>query len=119
MHSGSILYPAAKTISAALTRKGRATGARPLDAIQLLLDADLLAVTAHALKAHAAIHQSKQGIVAADAHVLAGMDMGAALTHQDVAGQNELTIGALDAQTLRLGVAAVFGRTYAFFMCRV
>ena len=68
--------------------------------MQLLLDADLLAVAAHALEAHTAIHQSKQGIVAADAHVLTGMDMGAALTHQNVAGQNELTIGALEAETL-------------------
>ena len=83
----------------------------------LLLDSAALAVTANALEMNAAINQSVQGVIATDADALTRMDVGAALTNQNVAGQDELTIGALDAQTLRLGVAAVFGRTYAFFMC--
>lgn len=52
-----------------------------------------------------------------NAHVQAGMDMGAALANQNVTGQNKLTIGALDAQTFRFGITAVLGRTYTFFMC--
>ena len=46
------------------------------------------------------------------------MDVGTTLTDQDVAGQNVLTVGALDAQTLGLGVTAVFSRTYAF-LCAI
>src|SRR5699024_10261400 len=56
-------------------------------------------------------------VVAADADALTRMDVGAALTDQDVAGQNVLTVAALHAQTLGLGITAVFGRTYAFFVC--
>ena len=43
------------------------------------------------------------------AHVGAGMDLGAALTDQDVAGQHELAVTALDAQALGLGVTTVTG----------
>ena len=41
--------------------------------------------------------------------MLAGMDMGSALTHEDVAREHELPIRALDAQTLGFGITAVFG----------
>ena len=51
------------------------------------------------------------GRAAAAAHVLARMDVGAALTHQNVAGQHELAVGALYAEALGRGIAAVFGRT--------
>ena len=44
------------------------------------------------------------------------MNLGAALADQDVAGQDELTVSTLCAQTLRLGITAVLSRTYAFFM---
>ena len=42
--------------------------------------------------------------------------MGASLTDQDVASQNELTVGPLHAQPLGLGITAVLGGTAAFFM---
>ncbi len=64
---------------------------------------------------NAAIDQSEQGVIAADADALTRMDMGAALTDQDVAGQNELTVAALDAEALGLGITTVLGRTYALF----
>lgn len=80
------------------------------------IDADLLLVAAQALEAHDAVFLGKQGVILADAHVEAGMDVGAALTHQDVASQNELTIGALRAQTLAFAVAAVAGGAHTFFM---
>ena len=66
---------------------------------------------------NAAIDQSEQGVIAADADALTRMDVGAALTDQDVAGQNKLTVAALDAEALGLGITTVLGRTYAFFMC--
>ena len=58
-------------------------------------------------KADLAVDKGEQGVVAAAAHVLARMDVGAALTHQNVAGQHELAVGALYAQALGLGIAAV------------
>ena len=86
-------------------------------ALVLSVNRNFLAVAAHTLKADLAVNQGEQGIVAALAHVLTGVNVGATLTNQNVAGQHELTVGALDAQTLGLGIAAVLGRTYAFFMC--
>ena len=83
----------------------------------LLLDSAALAVTANALEMNAAINQSVQGVIAADADALTRMDVGAALTDQNVAGQNKLTVAALDAEALGLGITTVLGRTYAFFMC--
>ena len=62
---------------------------------------------AHALETDDAVHQSEQGIVAADAAVGAGMNVGAALTVQDVARQDELAVRTLRAEALRTAVAAV------------
>ena len=73
----------------------------------LLFYADLLAVAAHALERDAAVHQGKQGVVAAAADILTRMDMGAALADQDIAGEYELAVAALYAETCRLGIAAV------------
>ena len=98
--------------------KKRASREGPPVPVFLLLDRAALAVTAHALEVNAAIDQSEQGVIAADANALTRMDVGAALTDQDVAGQNELTVAALDAEALGLGITAVLGRTYAFFMCQ-
>ena len=48
--------------------------------------------------------------------VLTRHDVGATLTDQDVAGQNELAICTLRAQTLSRRITAVLGRTHTFFM---
>lgn len=53
--------------------------------------------------------RAKQGIVAALADILTRMDVSAALADEDVASENELAVGALDAETLGLGIAAIFG----------
>ena len=58
-----------------------------------LHDRDLLAVLAQTLKLHLAGLQGKQGVIAALAHVDAGVDVRAALADQDIAGQHELTVG--------------------------
>ena len=82
-----------------------------------LHDRDLLAVLTQPLKLDAAILQGKQGIVLADAHVGAGMDVGAALTDQDVAGQNELTVarltpdaGAMESRPFRVEPTPFMGK---------
>lgn len=85
---------------------------------RLLLNGATLAVAAHTLEVDAAVNESEQGVVAADADALTRMDVGAALTDQDVAGQNVLTVAALDAEALGLGITAVLGRTYAF-LCAI
>ena len=60
-------------------------------------------------EANDTVHGSEQSIVSALADVHTGMDVSAALTHQDVASLNELTIGALGAQALGVGITAVLG----------
>ena len=89
----------------------------PARLVLLLLDRAALAVTAHALKMNAAVDEREQRVVAADADALTRMDVGAALTDQNVASQNVLAVAALHAEALGLGITAVLGRTYAFFMC--
>ena len=77
---------------------------------------NLLAILALALELDMAVNQSKQGVVAADTDVDAGMDVGAALANKNVARENELTVGALGTKALGLGVTAVLGRAHTFFM---
>ena len=81
-----------------------------------LVNRDLLPVTAQALETHHAVGLSKQGIIAAACDIHAGMDMGAALTDQDVAGQNVLTVSPLGPQALALGITAVLSGANALFV---
>ena len=64
-----------------------------------------------------AIAQREQGVVLAAADVLAGMEVGAALADDDVAGLHSLAGELLHAQSLRVRVATVTGRAQAFLVC--
>jgi hypothetical protein len=44
------------------------------------------------------------------------MDVSAALSDNNIAGDNTLTIGTLNTKSLGLTVAAVLGGTYTLFM---
>ena len=77
---------------------------------------NLLTILAQTLETDNTVSLGKEGIVGADAHVLAGVNVRAALTHQNVAGQNELTVSTLGAKALGLGVTAVLGGAHTFFM---
>ena len=77
------------------------------------VDGALAAILALALELDGTVNQSEQGVILADAHVDAGMDVSASLADQDVACQDVLTVGTLHAQTLRLGITTVLGRTAA------
>ena len=79
---------------------------------------NLLTILAQTLKTHHAVSLGEQSIVSADTYVLAGVEVGAALAHQDVACQNELTVSALGAKALGLGITAVLGGAHTFFMSK-
>ena len=80
--------------------------------------ADALFVSAQTLEFHHTVNQGVQGVVIATTHVVAGMDFGAALTNQDVAGQHKLTVATLGAQTLGLAVTTVARATDTFLMSK-
>ena len=58
-----------------------------------------------------------RGVVLADADVLAGVDVGAALTDEDLAGLDVLAAEALGAEALRLRVATVLRSALALLVC--
>ncbi len=65
---------------------------------------------------HGALAQSEQGVVFAAANVLAGMEVGATLANNDVAGDNVLATIALHAKSLRMRIATITGGAKTFFM---
>src|SRR5438067_10954520 len=67
----------------------------------------------------AAVGKRKQGMILANADVVAGVPLGAALAHDDVAGARSLAAEQLHAEALALTVAAVAGRAGCFLMCHV
>src|SRR5690606_11272109 len=69
------------------------------------------------LEGHTAVDEGEQRVVTALPDVLAGVELGAALAHDNVAGPHHLAAVPLDAAPLRIGVAAVLGRAAALFVC--
>ena len=67
-------------------------------------------------KTNNAVNQSKQCIVAASANILTRVNFCSPLAHQNIAGQNELSVRPFHAQTLRLGITAVFRGADALFV---
>jgi len=59
---------------------------------------------------------SAKSVWSAHADLRAGMEGGAALAHEDVAGQRMLAAELLHAEALRLGVATVTRRTTGFLV---
>ena len=59
------------------------------------------------LESHGAVDQRPDRVVLAEPDVLAGLEAGAALTHEDRARGDLLSAVALDAAELSVGVAAV------------
>src|SRR5579859_767602 len=82
-------------------------------------DADLLAAVGHFLEGDLARGDGVQGVVAAEAHVQARVNVGAALARDDVTRLHPLAAKLLDAQALRIAVATVAAGTRTFFMCHV
>ena len=82
------------------------------------VDADLLLTASLVLELDLTVDQSEEGVVGAHADVVAGMNSGASLSDDDIAGDNGLTVGLLNAKSLGLGITTVLGRTYAFLMSK-
>src|SRR5262249_47320799 len=72
------------------------------------------------IEADDAIDQSEQRPIFAGADVHPRTELAAALSNEDVAGDDFLAAKALHATALRVGITAVTGRTLAFLMshCR-
>jgi hypothetical protein len=76
---------------------------------------DAAATTAAEL--NSACLQGEQRVVATAANACAGVEVGAALANDDLAGLDNLAAEALYAQELSVGVAAVASRARTFLMC--
>jgi hypothetical protein len=59
----------------------------------------------------------EKGVILAHANVVTGVELGAALTYDDIARNNSLAAIHLDAQALRFRVAAVSSGAATFFVC--
>lgn len=71
-------------------------------------DADDPAAALHA-ELDGAVRSGEQGVVAAAANVVAGVELGATLTNEDLTCADDLTAVTLHAEALGVGVAAVTG----------
>ena len=80
------------------------------------VDRNLFAVSAYSFKLNGAVDKREKRIVFADAYVVAGLELRAALSNQNVACKNVLTVSALYAEHFGVAVSAVVGRTRSFLM---
>jgi hypothetical protein len=78
--------------------------------------ADTLSCLANAFKFDNAVGKCKECIVTAYADVHAGMEFSAALTHEDITGENYLSAKAFNPEALGITIAAVPRTSAAFFM---
>eukprot|EP01022_Parablepharisma_sp_SALTPOND_P018533 TRINITY_DN30366_c0_g1_i1.p1 TRINITY_DN30366_c0_g1~~TRINITY_DN30366_c0_g1_i1.p1 ORF type:complete len:133 (+),score=10.40 TRINITY_DN30366_c0_g1_i1:220-618(+) len=75
--------------------------------------------TATGTKLDVAVAQGEQGIVTTTADPVTRVEVGAALTNNDLASVDKLTAETLHAETLGVGVTTVARGRRAFFMCHV
>ena len=71
------------------------------------MDADHSALGAVVFELDRAVDLREQGVVLAAADVEAGIESAAALAHQDRPAGHDVAVEALDAEALRIAVAAV------------
>src|SRR5580658_4257647 len=72
-------------------------------------DGNVDLVTRPAAEFYRAVHQGEDRVVAAQSDVGAGVPLRAALADQDVAGDDALATGLLEAEAAAFGVAPVAG----------
>ena len=76
-----------------------------------------LAVITSARKTNNSCRTGKECIITSPADIIAWMDAGASLPHDDATGQDLLSGINLYAKHLGLGVTAILGGAYAFLVC--
>ncbi len=64
-----------------------------------------------------AFHFREQSVIFAHTNAVASVELGAALTHDDVAGLDDLAAVQLHAKAFAFGIATVTGTTTSFFVC--
>ena len=82
------------------------------------VNADLFLTFALVLETHSAINEGKEGVILAYSDIFTCANSGSALSDDDVACDDVLTVSLLYAEALGLTVTAVLGRTYAFLMSK-
>ena len=70
-----------------------------------------------ATESHRAIGHRVQRVVLAHTNEVSGVELGAALTHDDAAGLSDLPAVELDAPELRVGVATILSRALTLLVC--
>lgn len=80
------------------------------------LDVAIEARLADVAEGYLAGCECKQRVVLTDADVLASFDLRTALSHNDFAGLDRLTVSAFDAEIFWLRIAQVPGATTSFLM---
>src|SRR5918995_1602608 len=80
------------------------------------VDADSAFLARNRLKPHNAIDLGVDRVVLADADVVADPELGAALTNDDCAGVDVLTVVSLDTEPFGLAVATIPRTTNAFLV---
>ena len=68
------------------------------------------------LKLNSTVNKSEKSIIRTDTNVHTGMNLGSALSNDDVTGDNCLSVSLLNAKALGLGITAVLGRTNTLLM---
>ena len=61
----------------------------------------------------------KQGVVTAHADVVTGVELGAALTYQDVTSKYSLTAESFHTKSFGFRLASVTGTARSLFMCHI
>lgn len=79
----------------------------------------LLAILAETLISYLSVDLCEQCIIGTSADILAGVDMCSSLSVEDVACEDILTVSALCAETLSVGVTAVLCGAHTFFMSEI
>lgn len=83
------------------------------------VNAYLLSVATNTLKLYLAVNECEQGIIGASAHIVSGMNVSTALSYENVTRKNKLSVSALNAKSLGLGVTSVLCRTHSLFMSEI
>jgi hypothetical protein len=81
-----------------------------------LVDTDLFLISAYSLETDDAVLQGKEGVILAATYIDAGMDLGASLSNENIARENELTVRTLGTEPLRRTVSTVSRATYALLV---